>query len=64
MIEDLHDIATGEVYFETSSNGGGKIVDSAKIINPTVTYGYSLYLRYVSDHNDCLDASAQDIEVE
>jgi RHS repeat-associated protein len=64
MVEDLIDLASGEVYFEPDDDGGGQIVNSSEIINPSVTLGYSLYLRYASEYTDSFDGSASGIAAE
>jgi hypothetical protein len=45
-MDDLSDIASGEVHFiPNENNGGGKIVNSYKVQNPVVVLIYSHYLR-------------------
>lgn len=52
-IQDVIDIVTDEVAFVEDVNGnGGRIIDSYKVQNPSVVVGYSLYLRYFSEHKD------------
>lgn len=61
--QDIYDIVSGDVYFNEAGDGG-QIVDSYKVQNPTVVFGYSIYLRYFSDSKDCFDGSATSIAAE
>jgi len=61
--QDIYDIVSGDVYFNEAGDGG-QIVDSYKVQNPTVVFGYSIYLRYFSDSKDCFDGSATGIAAE
>jgi hypothetical protein len=63
--QDIYDIASGNVYFKETDNGdGGQIVNSYKVQNPYVVLGYSIYLRYFSEHKNCFDGSAAGIAAE
>jgi len=63
--QDVYDIISGDVHFDANSTGdGGKIVNSYKVQNPSVVIGYSIYLRYFSEHKDSFDGSAAGIASE
>ncbi len=63
--QDVYDIVTKEVSFvENAEGNGGRIIDSYKIQNPSVVVGYSIYLKYFSEHKDCFDGSAGGIAAE
>jgi len=64
-VHDIYQIASGNVVFiPDDENEGGVIENSYKVQNPTVIYGYSIYLRYFSDNKDCFDGSAAGIASE
>lgn len=63
--QDVIDIVTKEVTFVADKNGvGGQIVNSYKVQNPSVIVGYSIYLRYFSEHKNCFDGSSGGIVAE
>jgi RHS repeat-associated protein len=62
-IQDICDIANGEISVEETESGIN-IVDSYKVQNPSVVIGYSIYLRYFSEHKESFDGSAAGIASE
>ena len=64
-VHDIYQIDSGNVVFKPDNEKeGGVIENSYKVQNPTVIYGYSIYLRYFSDNKDCFDGSAAGIASE
>jgi RHS repeat-associated protein len=65
IAHDIYQIASGNVEFiPDEENNGGLIENSYKVQNPTVIYGYSIYLRYFDENRDCFDGSAAGIAAE
>lgn len=62
-IQDIYDIANGEISVEETESRI-RIVDSYKVQNPSVVIGYSIYLRYFSQHRQSFDGSAAGIASE
>lgn len=62
MVHDIVQIESRDVLFKPRENGdGGQVVNSYKVQNPLVIYGYSIYLRYFSEYKNCFDGSAAGI---
>jgi hypothetical protein len=60
-VVDLCKVYNGELSFDEET---GNLNNSDKVQNPSVIFGYSLYMKYASDYKDYFDGSAGGIAAE
>lgn len=60
-VYDLYKVCNNELIFNEET---GNLDGSSKVQNPSVIFGYSLYMKYVSDYKDYFSGSAGGIAAE